>query len=315
MENLTIKNKTQGATKYPGQKTKIYAKVEDDIYDLFHERQVRTTYRMLYLALSGNLIPNSEFARANFPKLRHNTGIGSDSTITDGLKELCQKGFLTKMGESTYRMWDGVYKGIREEKINYPDPVEPTTPSVVTPTTPTVVPHVRVLSSKQTIKKQRHGSDDVIFSKLEFKEKSLFSPVSKKSWRFWIAEYGLEKVQDTLDKMERCTKKINKTATGLMNKALKNADVWDFETTEEKELEKKEAHRIVIDNLDESRSQVQKEKRIQDDMDYEQGKKDTYLVNLAHAELKAKSEWYKKNGMYEELLAQKIVRLYGERHG
>ena len=102
-------------------KTKFYAKVEDNIYDLFDQKGVRTTYRMLYMALSGCLISNSEFSKVSFPDLRQKTGIVSDTTLTKGLKELCQKGFISKMENSTYRLWHGVFKGLRENQIQFYD--------------------------------------------------------------------------------------------------------------------------------------------------------------------------------------------------
>jgi len=78
---------------------------------------------------------------------------------------------------------------------------------------------------------------------------------------------------------------------------------------------KQETQRVLFEHLEGVRSKEEQVQRIQDDLDYEQGKADPSIVKQAHEDLKSKSEWYKKNGIYEELLTQKIVRLYGEKHG
>jgi len=291
MENIKVQEKPNktGVASYSRNKTRTYTKVQDDIYDLFEEAGIRLTYRMVYMALSGCLIPNSEFARATFKKLRAKSGASSDQTISMAIKELSQKGFISKMGGSTYRLWHCVYKGIRENEKEYSEVKESTTPSVVTTTTPSVVPHAGVILFSIT-KEQQHETDDVSFKNLSFEEGSPFKTgVPIWQWMAWIEQYKFEWCQKMITELEHSYQKSYgsiKFPVKLMAKALKMGKVWQLERKRlddaknfEKDRERQKAQEKLMAlsySAERAEMDTQNEK---DDVDYAEATKQPYLID------------------------------------
>jgi len=326
MENLTVKErktKTGGERNGPRTKTKFYTKVEDDIYDLFVEKDVRLTYRMIYMALSGCMIPNSEFAEVKFKALRIKSGAGSDSTLTAALKELSKKGFISKMGGSTYRLWHCVYKGVRENEKEYSELKESTTPSVVAATTLGVVPHVRVLSCQLT-KEQQHETDDVNFKNLTFGEGSPFkNDIPIWQWRSWIKKYNFEWCQKMVEELE-CAYGKNyekiKSPVKLMAKGLTDGKQWQLERKRledakkfEEELAKKKEQEKHMDRILEKERMERDIENEKNDLDYAEAIKQPYLIERAIECLEASGIFPKEGSdCYPILLRHKVVKEYQE---
>lgn len=168
-----------GESHYRRGKTKFYAKVEDDIYDLFDRHEVTAPHAMIYMALSGCLLHNSEFAKASYKALRKKGRAASDETVRNALNELSKKGFISKMGNSTYRLWHCVYKGIREDQKEYSEVIyreKTTTANVVKATTANVVPHVRDMihtTINKQLQSQSESGNSSPFSKLSKRKMTL----------------------------------------------------------------------------------------------------------------------------------------------
>jgi len=169
MENTQVKetriNTGECATGNPRSRTRFYTKVEDHLYDFFADKEINPLSRLVYGALSASMTYNSSFAKATYNDLIRKTGIGSRHTIKASLDELSKKGFISRMDTSTYRLWHGVFKGIREGKngsaLSAPDSRNSSALSAP--------PHASVMINK-TIKKQllpkSDGSGSSFFSKL-----------------------------------------------------------------------------------------------------------------------------------------------------
>lgn len=309
--------------RYARPKTKFYAKVEDEIYDLFDQEDVRLTYRMVYMALSGCLLPNSEFAKATFNELRRKSGASSDQTISKALKELSEKGFISKMGESTYRLWHCVYKGIREDQKEYSELREPTTPSVVIPTTPSVVPHARVILFKKT-KELQHETDDVNIKNLVFEEGSPFKDsVPRWQWSVWIQEYKFEWCQKMIKEIQHSYRKnygAIQDPIKLMAKALKMGNVWQLEKKRMADCKKQEDEwkrkKEWEKGCDERWAEVEAERKSEyekDDKDYSMAIKQPYLIRKAEEKIRSQYPGLEENTeIFVVRLKMKLINLYRE---
>lgn len=302
-------------------------KVEDDIYDLFEENGIRTTYRMVYMALSGCLIPNSEFSKVTWKKLRKRSGVSSDETLTKALKELCQKGFISKMGDSTYRLWHCVYKGLRENEKDHLEVKEycgvSTTPSVVSTTTPSVAPHARVINSKKT-KELPHETDDVHFKNLVFGEKSPFKDdIPRWQWIAWIEQYQLQWCQKMISELEHVYKKDYskiRDAVLLMGKGLGSGAKWQLEKKRLDEAKKFEEEWERKKEWERRADQAWAQKMAEEDsvnqkieVDFSMAIKQPYLIARAEKKLKLeRPDLNETSEIFTILLKSQIVTHYRE---
>jgi len=328
MENLIIQNSrgTDPGEKLerPKRRLKTYSKIQDDVYERFDENNIRPIYRMVYMALSGCLIPNSEFSRATFKDLRRKSGVSSDETIKKALDQLAEKGFISRMGNSTYRLWHCVFKGIREEQIAYSELTEPTTPSVVTPTTPSVVPHARVLLSRLTIKEQRHGTDAVNLTPLIFGESSPFKTgIDGWQWSTWIKKFGFEWCQEMVTELEGCYQKNYseiKSPVRLMQKALKEGAEWKLRQKREEECKNRERDHEVEKQREDMAQKVWDQEKSEsvvqyelDDTDYELAIKQPYFISKAENFLRNDAPSLDESGeVFRIRLRHTLVRMYRE---
>ena len=305
MENSIIQEKTNKTkaqtTQYRHKKNGAYAKVQDDIYDLFDQHGITAPHAMIYMALSGCLIHNSEFAIVSYKTLRKKGRASSDETVSNALKELSDKGFISKMGNSTYRLWHCVYKGIREDEIDYSEVENPridgTTANVVNPTTANVVPHARVLLSKQH-KKQQQESVDVNFKNLTFGEKSRFKgEISEFQWNQWIQKYSLEWCQTMIKDLEYSyhedPEKI-RTPKKLMLRGLIEGRDWKIKEKRDDEIKKREGEWETIKERERTAQKIwdeesarRDEQTHRDAEDYALAIKQPYIIARAEQELRS----------------------------
>ena len=201
-----------------------YSKVQDQLTNEFINKKVSALGRLVYLTLGTCLYPNSSIAKASYKNLLEKSGISSEETISKCLKELKEKGFLSSMGASEYRLWIGIFKGLKEAEGQTPHASKSTTPSVVKSTTAGVVPHASALLKPNTTKEQT-TSDDVL-SKINLSEKSVFKTIQANTLQKWVKKFGEEKVIKTLETLEvqYREKTIKSTVEGLTYTALVEGD-------------------------------------------------------------------------------------------
>ena len=329
MENSIIQEKTNKTeaqtTQYRHKRNGAYAKVQDDIYDLFDQHGITAPHAMIYMALSGCLIHNSEFARASYKTLRKKGRASSDETVSNALKELSDKGFISKMGNSTYRLWHCVYKGMREDEIDYSEVENPridgTTANVVKPTTANVVPHARVLLSKQH-KKLQQETVDVDFKNLTFGENSRFKDeIPQLQWNQWIQKYTLEWCQTMIMDLEYSYRedpgKI-RTPKKLMLRGLIEGRDWKIEEQRDDKIKKREYECEAKKALERRNQEIWDEESAQRDEqthrdaeDYALAIKQPYIITRAEQELRMEApELNDAHELFGIRLRFKILAIY-----
>ncbi len=317
--------------------TKGYSKVQDNLRYQFITKEVTPFARLIYYSLIHSLLSNSSISKATYPYIRETTGISSDSTIKKYLDELKQKGFLSYMGNSHYRLWCSVFKGYLENTPNTPQPEDcVTTRGVVKTTTPRVVTHVRVYKTKHKNNKQQQRpaippnpqvtqpkKDDVFLKPpLSFCLNSPFKTINPKTMAHFVQTHGLEQVQTKITKLETIKynhpSTITKTAAGLLYKALHNGDIWDFQDKQEKEHKnkaRKQQEKQAFARLKQEQQHQQEEQNNNEDILYNKAIQDKTIVNTASELLRLEEPELEpqRPELFQARLRYRILTLYQKR--
>lgn len=292
-----------------------YSKVQDQVTSEFTKKKVSALGRFVYLILGTCLYPNSSIAKASYKTLVEKTGLSSEVTISKHLKELKEKGFISSMGSSDYRLWVGIFKGLKEAEISTPQRTQNTTSPVVKSTTGDVVPHASALLKPNTTKEQT--TSDAVFSKINLGENSVFKTIQANTLQKWVKKFGEEKVIKTLETLEvqYKGKTIKSTVEGLTYTALVEGDwVVNQPIVLEKpknEAEIKQAEKIIALLETEQDKEEEEEDRL-----YEAYRKDSRVREEAITllqESKYTGRYDEKDFKFRIFLRAKIIQIAKQR--
>jgi len=221
-------------------KTEYYIKFEKRvILKAFKEHNIPLSVRGIYMQMGLEIEEtNSSTFKASYRTLIEETGAAED-TLIKALKILKEKGFIhthTQKGKVTsYTLLIGVYNGY---KNSYPQP--PLELGEVVP--PKIgVPHVRVynhpLEYKTNKQQQREGSVVVNFN---FCKGSIFAILGHSWYHERTREYGSERVQKVITRLEQTYKSTEKIETSIEAVFISSLKDPNFNTETEKQRRERE---------------------------------------------------------------------------
>jgi len=182
---------------------------------------------------------------------------------------------------------------------------------------------------KNKVKNLEFLQRDISKKKLVFNINSQFKSIKKYKWKSWIKRYGFEYVQNILSYLDENSKRVTKSAEGLVYKALNDGAHWaqekqlmdtakkrEEEWEEEKQVDKNEAKQtfgmvlnLVSDDVKEAAPIMDK-----DESDFQEAIMNESLVNNAKFIILETDQLFKKSGenhpMFKKYFKWKLLELY-----